>query len=285
MSTYLDCYPCLVGQALEAARMAGASEGEQEDILKRVLDVLGETPTTTEPPRIGHRVHRTVRERTGCEDPYQAAKKRSTEQALALYPWMLRMLDKADDRLEAAIRFAIAGNVIDARPGRQYDLREEMERACEEPLAIDDRDAMKAALSKASWVLYLADNAGETVCDRLLIETMERPVTYVVKDGPIANDATMIDARAAGLDQTAELMTSGSDAAGTLLDLCSAPFRRRYDEAPLIIAKGQANYKSLSGAGPRVFFLLQAKCPILVRDVGVPVRSFVLQQGEETESR
>lgn len=279
MRAYLDCYPCILGQALEAARMAGANEREQEEILQRVLNVLGETPARSRPPRISQTVHRVVREQTGCRDPYREAKARSTQDALALHPWMERRLNDAKKRLDLAMRFSIAGNVIDARPGRQYDLRDELERALGEPLAIDDGAALRVALSEVDRVLFLADNAGETVCDRLLIEAIELPVTYVVKDGPIANDATMEDARAAGLDQVAELMSSGSDAAGTLLDLCSESFRRTYDEAPLIIAKGQANYESLTGAGPRVFFLLQAKCPILVRDAGVPARSFILQQG------
>ncbi len=279
MRTYLDCYPCILGQALEAARMAGADESEQRHILERVLDLLKQVPASSKPPQISQPVHRIVREETGSRDPYREAKARSTEEGLALYPWMERALERADDRLETAARLSIAGNIIDARPGRSYDLREELERALSEPLTIDDGEALRASLDEADWVLFLADNAGETVCDRLLIETMDVPVTYVVKGGPIANDATMEDARAAGVDQVAELMSSGSDAPGTLLEQCAEELRRAYEEAPLIIAKGQANYESLDEAGPRVFFLLQAKCPVLARDVGVPARSLVLRQG------
>jgi len=281
LRAYLDCYPCLLGQALEAARMAGARERKQNDILRRVLDVLKNIPLSSRPPEISQQVHRIVREETGSDDPYRESKARSTREALALVPWLERLLDEADDRLQTAARLSIAGNIVDARPGREYDLRQEMRRALDEPLAIDDEEALQAALSETDRVLYLADNAGETVLDRLLIQTLETPVTYAVKGSPIANDATLEDAHAAGVNQVAELMSTGSDAPGTLLGTCSETFRDAYDDAPLIIAKGQANYETLSDAGSRVFFLLQAKCPVLARDVGVPARSMVLRQGRD----
>lgn len=283
MRTYLECFPCMLGQAVEAARMAGADEHEQREILDRVLDLLKGVPLSSKPPEISQPTHRIVREATGVSDPYREMKRESTEEALALYPWMEQALNSADDRLQRAVRFSIAGNIIDVRPGLSYDLQEELKRVLDEPMTINDVETFRAAIGEADRVLFLADNAGETVCDRLLIETMGLPVTYVVKGSPIANDATLEDAAEAGLDGVTELMSSGSDAPGTVLDTCSERFRRAYDEAPLVIAKGQANYESLSeNAGPRVFFLLQAKCPTLARDVGVPVRSLVLRQGDGT---
>jgi hypothetical protein len=259
--------------------MAGAGERKQRDILGRVLDVLKDTPPSSRPPEISQRVHRIVRKETGSDDPYRESKARSTREALALMPWLERLLDEADDPLKTAARLSIAGNIIDARPGRGYDLRQEMRRALDEPLAIDDGQALRVALSETDRVLFLADNAGETVFDRLLIQVIGAPVTYAVKGSPIANDTTMDDARAAGLHEVAELMSTGSDAPGTILETCSEPFRRVFDEAPLIIAKGQANYETLSEAGPRVFFLLQTKCPVLARDIGVPMGSRILRQG------
>jgi hypothetical protein len=129
----------------------------------------------------------------------------------------------------------------------------------------------------------LADNAGETVFDRALIEALGVPVVYAVKGGPVLNDATLEDARAAGLDRVAQVVDNGADAAGTILSFCSESFRRMYEEAQLVIAKGQANYETLSAEGPEVFFLLQAKCPIIARDVGAPVGGIVLKQGEGSE--
>jgi len=113
------------------------------------------------------------------------------------------------------------------------------------------------------------------------LRALDVPVVYAVKEGPILNDATREDALVAGVDRVAMVVSTGSDAPGTILDRCSEEFRRLYEKAGLIIAKGQANYETLSEEGPRVFCMLQTKCPVIARDVGVPVGSIVLRQGRE----
>ena len=279
MKTYLDCYPCFLRQALSAARLAGADERRQKAVLDRALDALRQVELSSTPPEIADHVHRIVRQEVGSRDPYRAAKANSTRQALVLYPRMKALLADTDDPLEMAVRLSIAGNIIDLATDQQYDLLDEVRRVLAQPFAIDDSAALRDALSRAGQVLYLADNAGETVFDRLLIETLHAPVLYAVKSGPILNDATRDDALAAGVDRVADIVTTGSDAPGTLLGRCSEEFRRSYDTAELVIAKGQANYETLSHEGPRVFFLLQAKCPVTAREAGVPVGSIILRQG------
>jgi len=287
MQTYLDCYPCFLRQALDAARLAGADERQQKAVLDRVLDVLKQAGLSSTPPETAERVHRIVRQEVGDGDPYRAVKETSTREALALYPRMKVLLAEASDPLEVGVRLSIAGNIIDLGPAREYDLWGTVERVLAQPFAIDDGAALREALSRAGRgavtapLLYLADNAGETVFDRLLIEALDVPVVYAVKEGPILNDATREDALVAGVDRVATVVSTGSDAPGTILDRCSEEFRRLYEKAGLIIAKGQANYETLSEEGPRVFCLLQTKCPVIARDVGVPVGSIVLRQGQE----
>ena len=140
-------------------------------------------------------------------------------------------------------------------------------------------DQVRQALEKARVILYLADNAGETVFDRVLIEILEQPVIYAVKGGPTLNDATQEDAIAAGLEEVAEIVSTGSDAPGTVLEYCSPAFRQLYDEAELIIAKGQATHEALDEEDGRLFFLLQVKCPVLGREIGVEPGSIVLERG------
>jgi uncharacterized protein with ATP-grasp and redox domains len=280
MKTYLDCYPCLLRQALDAARMAGADERQQEVVLNRVLDLLMRIEPTSTPPEIGDRVHRTVRQEVGDSDPYRVVKETNTREALTLYPHMKALLASADDPLETAVRLSIAGNIIDSGPAREYDLRDVVKRVLAQPLEIDDGAVLREALTRTHQVLYLADNAGETVFDRLLIDVLDVPVLYAVKGGPILNDATREDALAAGIDDVAEVVRSGSNAPGTVPALCSQEFRRLLGGAQLVIAKGQANYETLSENDGKFFFLLQAKCPVIARDVGVPVGSIVLKQGQ-----
>jgi uncharacterized protein with ATP-grasp and redox domains len=277
--TYLDCYPCFVRQALSAARSADADSTEQRAVLVATLHLLQSLRPGANPPQIAHEVHRIVRQRLGHTDPYRRTKDLSTRAALALYPRLTALVTASEDPLDTAVRLSIAGNIIDVGPSDEpVDLWETVERVLAAPYAVDDLSALRAALEDAGSVLYLADNAGETVFDRVLIETLTVPVTYVVKGGPTLNDATREDAVAAGLQTCATVIDTGVDAPGTILELCSADFRAVYAAAPLVIAKGQANYESLSEARPRVFCLLQVKCPVIGRDLDAPVGGVVVRR-------
>ena len=278
MRIYLDCYPCFLRQTLEAARRAGADETRQYSILHEVLNELRRFALSSTAPEMAYLIHKIVRRETGNHDPYLKEKEASTHQALALYPGLKDLIANASDPLETAVRLSIAGNIIDLAMPYEYDLDETIERVLKQQFAINDLEILRNELNRAAKILFLADNAGETVFDRLLIETIKKPVTYAVKKGPILNDATRDDALAAGLGEVTTIVDNGSNAPGTIIDLCSKDFKRLLNEAELIIAKGQANYESLSDMTAPVFFLLQAKCPIIADNLGVPVKSIVLKK-------
>ena len=282
MRTYLDCYSCFLRQALSAARRAGADEDQQRLILQRTCAELQALPETATPPQIAERIHRLVRAEVDHSDPYLAAKQEATRAALERYPVLREHVRTADEPLDAAIRISIAGNIIDFGIFETYDLDATVDRVLTQPFAIDDRPRLRAALADAREVLFLADNAGETVFDRVLIEALDRPVCYVVKGSPVINDATREDAQAAGIDAIAEVMDNGSDAVGTLVERCSTAFRARLAAADLVIAKGQANYESLSSGPPPcgapIFFLLQAKCSVIAAELGVATGSIIARQ-------
>ena len=284
MKVHLDCYPCLLRQALEAAQLSGADESQQTLLLSRSLDLLQDhLGQSAAPPEIAYSIHQLVREQMGDHDPYGEAKHTSTRQALSFYPQLEEWVAVSADPLDTALRISIAGNIIDLGFSAEYDLESTLPRVLMQDFAIDDRAAFRSALDQVRRILFLADNAGETVFDRVLIETMERPVTYVVKGGPVINDATRLDAVEAGLDAVADIIDTGTNAPGTILDRCSADFQTQYADADLVIAKGQANYETLSHEGPRLFFLLQIKCPVIGRSAGAPVGSIVVQQGRSAE--
>jgi len=278
MKTYLDCYPCFLRQALSAARRAGASEELQQEILLNSMEELQSLPSGSTPPEIAYKIHKLVRDKSRMSDPYQLDKEQATQEALDLYPQLKEKVASAIDPLEMAVRIAIAGNIIDLGVTDSYDIKETLSRVLTQPLAINDLEAFRQQLSEVSSILYLADNAGETVFDRILIEMLDKPVTYVVKAAPIINDATREDAIAAGIDHVAEIIDNGSQAPGTLFEQCSPSFIQRFEQAELIIAKGQANYESLSDYSAPIFFLLQAKCNVIARDLGISEKEFVLKQ-------
>lgn len=280
MRVYLDCWPCFLRQALSAARRAGAPPGLQRAVLVETMAELRTLAADATPPEMGERIHRLVRERTQVSDPYRAAKREATARAMALLPTLRARVDAAADPLGTAVRIAIAGNIIDYGVAESFDLEATLERVLHATPAIDAFPALRQALQRVDAVLYLADNAGETVFDRVLIERLPVPVRYAVKAGPVLNDATREEAIAAGLDQVAELIDTGCDAMGAPLALCSPDFRGRFERASLIIAKGQANYETLSGVDAPICFLLQAKCTVIAEDIGVAPGSVIIEASD-----
>jgi uncharacterized protein with ATP-grasp and redox domains len=280
MRVYLDCYPCFFDQILKTARIITGDEQQIRDILAEFGTFLPRISANSTPPEIGREVYRIISEKTGVKDPYRQIKKICTQQALALYPKLKEKIVSSEDRLFTAIRVAIAGNIIDFGAKARFDLDKDLDGILSQELAIDHYSEFRKVLIGAQNVLYLADNAGETVFDRLLIEELDKPVVYVVREKPIINDAVYQDAVDAGVDQVAEIISSGTDAPGTILDLCSEEFVKIFQAADLIISKGQGNYEGLSDAVRPVFFLLKTKCSVIAQDVGVPQGSIVLKKAK-----
>lgn len=278
MKTYVDCYPCFLRQAISAARYAESDDAQLHDIIKEVLAVLQAQSNGVSPPEIGAVVHRVVRELLGVVDPYRDEKRKATEKALNIYPRLKEIMREHHD-LETAIRISIAGNIIDLGISSAYDdLWTTVQRVLHQPFAINDLDKFREKLACMDRLLFIGDNAGETVFDRVLIESLHIPVTFIVKGGPVLNDVTREDALDSGLDRCATIISNGSDAPGTVLSLCSKEFRELFESAGLIMAKGQGNYETLCDAGPHVFCMLQVKCPVISHDIGVPTGSIVIRQ-------
>ena len=277
MRTYLDCIPCFVDQALRAGRIATDDEKKLKRILDEVGMMLRDIPLESTPPETGMLVYEKVREITGEFDPYKELKIESTEKALALYPSLKRIVEQSTDTLLTAIRMAIAGNVIDFGPNRDFNIEEEIDEVLKKDFAIYDYDKFKDGLAKTNEILYLGDNAGEAVFDRILIEELKKPVTYAVRDVPVINDVTYEDALQAGIDEVASIVSSGTSAPGTILKTCNAEFKEAYNNANFIISKGQGNYEGLSNEKRPIFFLLKVKCHVIAHDIGVNVGDIILK--------
>jgi uncharacterized protein with ATP-grasp and redox domains len=249
--------------------MATSDEKQIKEILDRVAALIKDFRVDQTPPEMGEVIYRTVKEVTGNKDPYRELKKENIREALSLYPQLKKTIDESGDKLVTAIRLSIAGNVIDLGINREFDLARDIRKILDQEFAVSHIREFREKLKGAGSVLYIGDNAGESVFDRILIEELGKPVTYVVRDVPVINDVTMEDAVASGLDRVAELISSGTTAPGTILNYCSAEFIDRFNRAELIISKGQGNYEGLSASDRPVFFLLKAKCSIIADDLGV----------------
>ena len=282
VKTYLGCVPCFVRQTLEAAQRVTGDPAVHEAALREVLRRVADMDLADPPPAMGQVIHRIVRRITGVDDPYREAKQRFNAFALGLYPELTERIDASADPVAAAVQLAAAGNVVDLGVKSGLDdaqVREAIEGALEDPLDRDDAAAFRRAVEEAQDILYLGDNAGEIVFDRMLIERLPREkITFVVRGRPIINDATMEDAVETGIAALVPVIDNGSDAPGTILSDCSPVFRERFAAAGLIIAKGQGNYETLSAAGRGVFFLLKVKCPVIAEDIGCPVGTLILRR-------
>jgi uncharacterized protein with ATP-grasp and redox domains len=269
----------MLRQAREAITYSGVAAEAGFEALRRVLRLMSELDWTLPPQVLGQRVHRLIRQLTGNSDPYAAIKEKMNQQAAKLYPMWHAIFRQAHSPLDAAVRMAIIGNLLDVGAKTQLDdasVRTAFEGALSAPLR-GSIDEFAAAIRGARHILYLADNAGEIVFDRDVLAQLP-PAKFVVavRGGPVLNDATVTDAEQAGLPEYCEIISNGSDAPGTVLDDCSPVFRERFAAADLIIAKGQGNYESLAGVDKEVFFLLKIKCDVLSRHLGWPLGSLVL---------
>lgn len=283
MNTVLECIPCFVRQAFDSIKMATTDEAVQERVLRAVLLEISRMDLCESPPVIGQQIHRLIRSAAEDNDPYRELKKRFNRLALNLAPRLRERVKSSRDPLQTALRLAIAGNIIDFGPHSSLS-EDRVQRVINEALTESlDPGAVKElrlALDDARSILYIGDNAGEIVFDRLLIEQFPyNKITFAVRGRPVINDATMADVQETGMSGFVQVIDSGSDAPGIILDDCSGEFRDKFDEAELIIAKGQGNYESLgsSGIGKNISYLLYVKCPVIARHVGAEVGSFVLK--------
>ena len=277
MKTYLDCLPCFMSQALWAGRIATKDEKKIKELLDSVGCMIKAIPMDSTPPETGDLIYQKVREITGVDDPYKKIKESNINEAMALYPKLKQVINNSDNRLLTAIRIAIAGNVIDLGVGKEFNILEDMEKILIQEFAIFDFEEFKSQFEKAESILYLGDNAGESVFDKILIEELNKPVTYVVRDVPVINDVTFEDAISSGLDEVAEIISSGSSAPGTILNFCNDAFLEKFNNADMVISKGQGNYEGLSNVDRSVFFLLKAKCYVIANNLDIKENDIVLK--------
>ena len=272
MKIALECIPCFVRQAFEAGGLVTSDNELRERILREVLSYLSEKSFDGTAPSIGRDIHGIVKTLTGDTDPYYKAKKDSNTLALQLIPSLKGSIRNSFDPCETALRLAIAGNIIDYGQGDtigEETIKNALSQCLTQPIERDAIENLKQELSRASNILYLADNAGEIVFDRLLIDELQHyPVSLAVRGKPIINDALREDAAIAGIDKVIEVIDNGADIPGTIIEECSQEFRERFFESDLIIAKGQGNYETLSNTPKKIFFLLKVKCPVIARDIG-----------------
>jgi hypothetical protein len=197
------------------------------------------------------------------------------------------MVSDSTDRLYTACKLTIAGNSIDLGPKFDYGGIDKLLDSISNSvsLAIDDYEKFTASLDKCRRLIYLGDNAGEIVFDRLLVEEIKKyrqtEIYFIVRGKPVINDATMEDALAAGIDKVATIIPNGADAPATIISRCSPKLQTLFESADVIISKGQGNYEANDTETANIFFFLRAKCQLIAKTLGVKVGDYILKSNRE----
>lgn len=280
MRTYPECILCLVRIINMNLGKLDLDIERQTDLMKESLKIVSSSDLRLPSPVIAGKLYKLLQEVSGEEDLYRDYKKKSTELSLALYPQMKRAVSNSEDRLITAMKICALGNLLDVANPNAFDLEKEISNISEYRIEGDGLKDFLDQLNSATQILILADNAGETVFDRVLIEELDIPVIYAVRGGPAYNDAGLEEALLAGLDGCAEIISNGSDIPGTYLPTCSQDFLDLFNQSDLILAKGQGNYETLSDQARRdIFFLMKIKCSPIEKEIGYSVGSIVLKRG------
>ncbi|MDD5634423.1 MAG: ARMT1-like domain-containing protein [Candidatus Omnitrophica bacterium] len=276
MKTQQECIPCFMRQAIDAAKLAGADIKIQKKVLDKVALVLPTISFDATPPEIAEKVYAIVGEYVGG-DAYKKIKKMSNKRAMELYPKLKRTVARSREKLLTAVRLAVAGNVIDYGVPYVFDIDKEIALCLKKDFAIFDYEKFAKKLKKAKKVLYILDNAGEIVFDKVLIEEMDKDVICAVREKPIINDVTREDAVETGLEKRARVISSGSTVPGTVVTRCFKEFKKIFNDADLIISKGQGNFETLSASKKPIFFIFKAKCPVVATCAKCGVGDIILK--------
>jgi len=277
MKTYQACIPCIMNLMESTLKKADLDDLKKQVILDKFSEDWGKADMSLPPARTAGLIYQKLLQETSQDDLFKAHKKSSIQEALKLYPQLKNLADGASDPYEMAIRISALGNILDAANPTCYNLQDEINRLMDVQIIGDSLEIFRKKITSADSLLILADNAGEAVFDKVLIEIMDVPTLYAVKSKPAFDDALLADARQAGIDQVAQIIETGTPFPGTYLPSCTPEFQDIFTKAPLVLAKGQANFETLSDVSRDLFFLLKVKCEVVSEEINFPLGSLTLK--------
>lgn len=277
MKTYQACIPCIMNLMESTLNKTDMDNLSRQMILDKFELDWTKTDMSQPPALTAGLIYQKLLQETDQDDLFKDHKKSSIQEALKLYPSLKTLVEQARDSLDTAIRISALGNILDAGNPNSYNIDEEIARLFDDRIWGESLEIFRKKLSDADSLLILADNAGEAVFDKVLIEALNVPVIYAVKSAPAFDDALLIDARQAGIDKVANLIESGTPYLGTYIPSCTPEFQDLFQNSPLVLAKGQANFETLNDNNRDIFFLLKVKCDVISKEIGYPVGSLVLK--------
>lgn len=259
----------------------GVVNSKKSELLKKISKYISETDREKVfSPEITRNILVAIQETSGIADPYKKEKEESNREMMNRDNEFRSQISNSKNPFNTALRLAVAGNIIDFGPTHQFDVSGTIERVLESDFAFDHSEQLKLEIEKANSILYLGDNCGEVVLDKLFLETINHPnVYFAVRELPVLNDVTKKEAFEVGIDKVAKIISNGDDAPSTLLHRVSKEFLEVYNSVDLIISKGMGNYEGLMyETDPRLFFLLMIKCQVIGTKIGAEKGDFIVKK-------
>jgi uncharacterized protein with ATP-grasp and redox domains len=284
MKLQYECITCIISQVLTVAKMLDFDEAQKETAIRNTLYYLSRADYEGCTPESMAELWGELLRDAKSDDPYESIKSLCNHEAMKMEQRTREAIHAAEDPFTKALKYAIAGNLVDyglEHPVALEEQNRQIDEISSRQFAADDSPALKEALKKAGKVLYLCDNAGEILFDKLLIEYIgeevpQAEVICAVRGKPVLNDVTQKDALEVGMGCVARIIDNGDGSPGTVLHRTSKAFLEEYSKADVVIAKGQGNYESLSGDGrENLFFLFMAKCSAICQIANVPKMSII----------
>lgn len=267
------CVECIINQSKRVADAIHADEQLRDKIIKAVEKMAPGFSFEQSPPEVAVSVYEKMARIAGKEDLYDEVKSISTQKAQAFIPYLEKEIANSCEPLLTATKVSIAGNVIDLAAEYTFDLKEELDKIFHTDFAVNDFKRLEASLAQSSTLLYVADNAGEHIFDKIYIQTIlslypKLELYYMTRGNAIINDVTYEEAQVAGFESLCHLVNSGVDTPGFVYNRANKASQELFDSADMIITKGMGNYECLSDVKrANLFFLLKVKCNVVARSL------------------
>ncbi len=285
-----DCIPYALNQVLATARLVTEDEWIHRKVLMRALaDLAEDNDLEKTASEIIFACLDIAYKSLGVKDPYENEKARITKAVGALLPGFTEKIKKSKDKNYAALLLAMAGSEIGAEVNDRHKIEKTVNNVLDIDPAIDNREDLLRQLKRADKVVYILNNAGESLCDKLFIEEISRKskVTVVVRNSPILNDVTIDDAKNIGLFdiENVTVIEPGFPMLGILLEKSSSELKQVFEDADVIISKGQANYETLFADDLNIYFLFSARSKDICKNLDVAQGAqVILKQSANSKS-
>ena len=290
MNLNLDCILCNIKQVLTVTDLLELDSANKEIIMRNVLGYLQSTDYKRSNPEVIRGTWDIITNHIKDKNPYREIKSYYNTELSNITGKIRGLINQSSDKFDTALKIAITANLIDFAANHTFDetmLLKKITTASEQHLSIDDSKELYEKLKVAGTLLYLGDNCGEIVLDKIFIEYIKEispniKVYFGVRGEPIVNDVTIDDANMVQMQEVAEVISNGDGSLGTVIERTSTTFRDVFYQADVIIAKGQGNFESLSEIDRgNIFFLFMAKCEAVASFLNILKLSIVCAENKK----